>query len=180
MRLDIEHALSEKFAVSAILFVHQKKVIYKYDLRSVTTGRRQIEKLVTVLNSTHIIWVDDISNRNKKEYRIGLTNLGINIAKNLERVEEKGEISEFFLEIWQEMLMEIYSSGARYLAELSQVKYFDEGKKLLIDLDEKGVVEIEKDPSGILNLSSPVPFTITTKGKVVAKKLLEAKKAIEE
>ncbi len=179
MRLDIEHALAEKFAVPTILYIHEKKAIYKYDLKLVTKSQRQIERLVAILKSVGIIWIDDVSNKKRREYRVGLTDLGKIVAENLMKVDEKGEQSRFFLGILQEFLIEIYLSGAKSLVELSQVRYFDEGRKLLLELDEKGLVDIEKLPSGAPNLSSPVSFKITSKGETVAKSLLTARRALE-
>ena len=180
MRLELEHVLSEKFAVSAILFLQQKKIIYKFDLRAVTKSTRQIDRLVRVLSSARLIYVDDISNRNRREYRISLTDEGRVIAQNLDMIEEKRGVAGRLFEISREMLIEIHLSGAQSLADLSRVRYFDEGRKLLTELNEEGLVEIERYPSGAPNLFSPVPFKITAKGEVVAKKLLEVKKAIEE
>ena len=182
MRLELEHVLSEKFAVSTILFLRRKKIIYKFDLRAVTKSTRQIDRLVKDLDSAGLIYISDISNRNRRMYRISLTDEGRAIAQNLETIEiiEEEKPSGISLEPRYEMLIEIHSLKIQSLSELSHIRDFDEAKELLIWMNEKKLIEIEKYPSGAPNLSSPVSFKITARGEAVANELIPLKNLLND
>ncbi len=179
MKAEIETALCEKYAVSAIVFIHRQKFIYKYDLKTITKSHRQIESLTGILKSVGIIWIDDISYKKRKEYRISLTALGRTIAENLENVDGNGTVARMFSAPLQDLLIEAYVSGAGSLIELPKARLMADVRKLLFELNSMRLIELERRPSGAPNLSSPVPFRVTPRGKDMAKNLLVARKAME-
>lgn len=175
MNKALEKVLGERGAVPAILFIHAQRYIHKYDLRVVMKSQKLIEKTVALLASAGIIWTDSISCKNRKEYRIGLTEFGRTIADNLEKVDGSVIDTTMYSRRLRDLLVDIYVSGAKAIVDLPRRSIADDMRKLLLDLDWMGYIRLDRRPSGAPDLSSPVPFVMTSKGKIVASALAKTK-----
>jgi hypothetical protein len=181
VRQDVLYALSEKGAVAILVhLLKEEGAVFKNNLRNVTGSLRKVNNALDKLVATGLVLILDSSTGKKKLYRVILTEEGKLIAGNLLDIERERGTTYMFQDIHLNMLATIYQSGSDDLAKLSQVEYFDEGRKLLLELDEMGVVRLDRDHAGRPIIENPVRFKITQKGEEVAKHILGFKEVIED
>ncbi len=181
MSLDISIALSQKGATAILVdLLNDERTVFKYSLRRVAGSLRNVNNALEKLEAAGLVAIQDSSTGKKKLYRVLLTNKGMLVARNLKEIEKERGTTYTFQDIHLRMLATIYKSGSDDLAKLSQVEYFDEGRKLLLELDEMGVVRLDRDQAGRPILDNPVRFKITQKGEESAKHILGLEEMVEE
>ena len=160
MRQNILDALSEKGSVAILVYLLKREgVVFKYNLRYATGSLRKVNRALTKLEAAHLVFVRDSSVGKKKLYQITLTEDGRLIAGNLLDIDRERGTNFEFQDMHMNMLSRIFESKSNSLAILNQVGYFDEGRALLRELDDMGVVRMERDENGKPIVDSPVRFT---------------------
>ena len=154
--------------------------VFEYNLRYAAGSLRKVNRALTKLEASHLVSIRDSSVGKKKLYQVTLTGRGKLVAANLVDIErERGAIYSF-QDIHLNMLARIYSSKSESLADLSQVEYFDEGMKLLLELDEMELVRLDRDEAGRPIMDNPVRFKLIEKGERSAKYIQEFKNVLED
>ena len=154
--------------------------VFEYNLRYAAGSLRKVNRALTKLEASHRVSIRGSSVGKKKLYQVTLTGQGKLVAANLVDIErERGAIYSF-QDIHLNMLARIYSSKSESLADLSQVEYFDEGRKLLLELDEMELVRLDRDEAGRPIMDNPVRFKLIEKGERSAKYIQEFKNVLED
>lgn len=168
---EVIEALKQKYVVSSLIFIYDKKVVLKYQLKGIVKGWRRVDKLVDVLKSVGLIYEDDITVQDKKLHKIQLSDLGKRVVDNLMDIHGPKIIQVMYRRGYHDdMLLRLYKLRPKDLRELFRFGYIEEARGLLWELQQMGMVEIEQNPAKRVEDWS---IRLTPVGEEIAKKLEE-------
>jgi hypothetical protein len=178
MAMEISSVLRDRNAINILLYLHDERVVLKYQLKKVVQGWRNVNKAVEALESAMLLTVEGMSFMDKRFYKVSLSKTGKRVVENLLDANGPKLVAVSYKKGRHDtMLLLIRDVDAITLNDVLRVRRVDDAYCILWELTKLGFVIIERIP-GIRILDSRI--ILTQRGKSVLRKLGEIERLLRD